>query len=166
MFGKLIEDIIGGYFISELRKTHRAGKAGQVVLPAIYLIIGIFLVIGGTLISLLGWLNREDRWAFGAFVAFALAAIFGLGVILGWCNCRIWYDDRQFTVQNILGIKHCYGYADITCAVETKSSYILTLRSGKVSFEKIAVGANEFAKVIRAEYVTCHNGHALKWMYK
>ena len=165
MFGKVIADIIINCVINGLQKTH-SGKAGRVVLPVIYIIIGIFLVIGGTVISFLGWLNREDKWALGAFIAFALTAIFGFGLILAWCNCRIKYDDRKFVVKNFWGIQKQYSYADLTTIIEKKDGYRFILREGKVNIDKFAVGAYEFACFAREAYFESHNGHALKWIYQ
>lgn len=142
---KVTNDIVEASF--ELSK-HERRKAGKVVLSKAILVIGIIEIIVFTVpvVLTLSWKSIAMT------LSLMLFTVPGWLMVLGYLNCRIYYDERGFVSKNIFGKKRRYNYSEITgIRINENDSYIYVGKK-KILIDKFAVGGNDFIKYARDKY--------------
>ena len=115
---KVTNDIVEASF--ELSK-HERRKAGKVVLSKAILVIGIIEIIVFTVPVVLTLSGKSIAMT----LSLMLFAVPGWLMVLGYLNCRVYYDEREFVSKNIFGKKRRYNYSEITgIRINENDSYI------------------------------------------
>ena len=142
---KTTKDIVENSF--ELSK-HERRKAGKVILSKAILVIGIIEIIVFAVPVILTLSGKSIALT----LSLALFTLPGWLMVLGYLNCRVYYDESGFISKNIFGKKRRYNYSEITgIRINENESYIYVGKK-KILIDKFAVGGNEFIKYARDKY--------------
>ena len=127
---------------------HERRKAGKVVLSKAILVIGIIEIIVFTVPVVLTLSGKSIAMT----LSLMLFTVPGWLMVLGYLNCRVYYDERGFVSKNIFGKKRRYNYSEITgIRINENDSYIYVGKK-KILIDKFAVGGNDFIKYARDKY--------------
>ncbi len=150
---------------SYLQKSTETAEAkeGKVFLSPGLLIFGIISTVI-ILIPAVICLFFDGLW--WASVCFAVFSLLGFSMVLGYINCRIYYDEDGFVAKNILGIKRKFTYDEVTGLKENTHEKYIVAGKRKVMIDEYAVGADEFINFVRRKYGILHNGRHLPLVYK
>ena len=134
-----------------------------VCLSALLLILGIigfapFFIVAVTLLFF------EDARVYS--LMFFLFSLLGGSMIIGFVNCRIYYDDNGFISKNFFGIKRKYTYDQVTAIKENLHERILYVGKRRVLVDEFAVGGKEFISLVKKKYHTMHDRKSLPRIYK
>ena len=133
-----------------------------VCLSALLLILGIigfapFFIVAVTLLFF------EDARVYS--LMFFLFSLLGGSMIIGFVNCRIYYDDNGFISKNLFGIKRKYTYDQVTAIKENVHEKYIYLGKRRVMIDEFSVGGEEFIGLVKKKYSTLH-GKRLPKIYK
>ena len=142
----LLVPIVVGGFLSYFRLPKK-GKDGLVHMPKAVAIIAIVC----TLLFLAGAIVTAFMGEIASIGLF-LFALLGVILLLGFINCRIYYDEEGFTAKNFFGVKKRYTYKEITLIQEAVYDTRVYIGKRKVVIEAFAVGKEEFLRLARSKY--------------
>lgn len=124
-------------------------ELGQVFLSKFLLVVGVPGTVLGVIL-ILGLLAKEnDVVAMSACLAVSLL---GASMIIGYYNCRIWYDEKGFTAENFLGVKRRYAYEDIRYYTDGHGGAKLYMNKRTVQIDRYAVGGDRFLAYAKKQY--------------
>ena len=157
----LIPILVNG-ILGFMRQPQKAEK-GKVYLHKFLAILGtigsaVFLIPA----IVTGFLD-EPLWI--PIIFLALASL-GASLIIGFINCRIFYDEDGFVAKNFLGIKRKFTYDQVTAIKENLHESYLYMGKRRVMVDEFAVGGDEFIKLVKKKYRTMHNGKSLPKILK
>lgn len=132
-------------------------KYKTVILSKLLLIIGVVCTI---IFSTITWFLLETDTVISQII-FMLFSFLSSSLIIGYCNCRIQYDDNEFTVKNFWGIKHTYSYRDITGIYGKKKDVKLFLGKRMVRIDELAVGKYQFLSFAKKQYRKWNQGKSI-----
>ena len=140
----------------EMRKP-RKGEAGIVYLSPVLLWVGIvctaLFLIPGLIVPLMT--GSWETWWFLCFAAL------GASLIVGYVNCRIWYNEDGFTVKYFLGFRRHFSYSEIESIQGWQRDVKLKVRGHTVRVDEVAVGKREFLDFARKKYRIHSGGKAI-----
>lgn len=124
-------------------------KSGAVILSKILLILGIILTIT---ILMPGIVLFIKYGSISALIGFSLFALLPLSMVIGYFNCRIYYNEDGFVYKNFIGIKKEYAYTDITAIRTERHGKIIYIGEKHISIDEFAVGCTDFIKFANKKY--------------
>ena len=124
-------------------------KDGKVILSKIVLIIGALLTLACLIPIIILALKGS---VFHEIIFLGFFCLFGVFIMLGYFNCRIYYDDDGFTHRNIIGIKKRYDYADVSGIRKSEKQTYVFVGKKKILVDAFAVGGHDFIKFINRKY--------------
>lgn len=137
----------------QMRKPREA-KKNVVFLNPVLLWVGIvctvLFLIPGLAVPLLT--GNWETWPFLGFAAL------GASLILGYCNCRIWYNEEGFTVRYLLGYHRHFTYDQIESIQGWSRDVKLKVRGCTVRVDELAVGKREFLGYAKKQYRALFGG--------
>lgn len=137
----------------------RKGKEGVVYLSPVLLGVGILCTalfcIPGVIIPVV-----TGEWT-GEYFFFLLFAALSSSLIIGYINCRIWYNADGFTVKYFLGYSRHFSYSEIESIQGWQRDVKLKVRGCTVRVDEVAVGKWEFLDVARKQYRIANGGKAI-----
>ncbi len=156
LFGFL--SAVAVYAMLAFLRIRRKGEKGTVFLPKIVLIIGMISSL--LMLSLALWtaFSGKELWVCVEFAALFLLAS---SLIIAQLNCRVFYDQDSFTVQNFFGVRRTYAYGDITAIRKGHTDTYLYVGKRRVTVEALRVGGKEFLAFARKQYRILHDGNAI-----
>ena len=157
----LIPILVNG-ILGFMRQPQQAEK-GKVYLQkflAIFGTIGSAIFLIPAIIT--GFLD-EPLWV--PIIFLALASL-GASLVIGFINCRISYDEDGFVAKNFLGIKRKFTYDQVTAIKENLRESYLYMGERRVMVDQLAVGGDEFIKLVKKKYRTMHDGQSLPKIHK
>lgn len=131
---------------------HRSVAIFGTVFSAIFLIPAIIAVFAD-------W----PLWISGSLL---VPASLGASMVIGFINCRISYDEDGFVAKNFLGIKRKFTYGEVTAFKENMHESYIYMGQHRVLVDTIAIGSDEFIKLVRKKYRTLHDGKSLPRILK
>lgn len=132
---------IAALFINSFKENRQA-----VILPKLILIIGIITSAAFFVPAVLMFLNQM---AVGLVVAFLLISLLLSGMIIGYLNCRITYNEESFTVKSFWGIVRTYPYEKVVFLYDKTQDVRLGTEGHAVRVDKDAIGREEFLLFIK-----------------
>lgn len=140
----------------EMRKP-RASRQGTVYLSPVLLWVGIvctaLFLIPGLIVPL-----ATGSWETWPFLYFAAM---GASLIVGYINCRIWYNEDGFVVKYFLGYRKRFSYSEIESIQGWQRDVKLKVRGCTVRVDEVAVGKWEFLDFARKKYRIHSGGKAI-----
>ena len=157
----LIPILVNG-ILGFMRQPQKAEK-GKVYLHKFLAILGtigsaIFLIPAIITVFL-----DEPLWV--PIIFLALASL-GASLIIGFINCRISYDEEGFVAKNFLGIKRKFTYDQVTAIKENLRESYIYMGERRVMVDQLAIGRDEFIKLVKKKYRTMHDGQSLPKILK
>lgn len=157
----LIPILVNG-ILGFMRQPQQAEK-GKVYLHKFLAILGtigsaIFLIPAIITVFL-----DEPLWV--PIIFLALASL-GASLIIGFINCRISYDEEGFVAKNFLGIKRKFTYDQVTAIKENLRESYIYMGERRVMVDQLAIGGDEFIKLVKKKYRTMHDGQSLPKILK
>lgn len=141
---------------AEMRKPGKE-KASLVYLSPVLLCVGILgtciFLIPGLLIPLC-----TGKWDSAFFLGFAALSS---TLIIAYRNCRIRYNDTEFTVKFFLGYRKTFRYEEIESIQGRQRDVKLRVRGCTVRIDETAVGKTQFLAVARKQYRITHGGKSI-----
>ena len=147
---------IAALFINPFKENRQA-----VILPKLILIIGIITSAAFFVPAVLMFLNQM---AVGLVVAFLLISLLLSGMIIGYLNCRITYNEESFTVKSFWGIVRTYPYEKVVFLYDKTQDVRLGTEGHAVRVDKDAIGREEFLLFIKKQYSQIHSGRKIPCM--
>ena len=95
---------------------------------------------------------------------FSFFCLLGLLLIVGWCNCRIYYNGEMFIVKSLLGITKRYTYSDVTDIYGRYGVHgdVKIYSDKKIAFiDRMHVGNKKFIKLVIRKYRELNPGQTL-----
>lgn len=141
------------------REMHkpRASREGVVYLSPVLLWVGIIctalFLIPGLIVPL-----ATGSWETWPFLCFA---VLGASLIVGYINCRIWYNEDGFAVKYFLGYRRHFSYSEIESIQGWRRDVKLKVRGCTVRVDEVAVGKWEFLDFARKKYRIHSGGKAI-----
>ncbi len=157
----LLNNIILGNIRQSVK--NKKPKKRIVHLSEFLLIIGIIGTLPFLILSVILLFSDELR-VFS--IVFFIFSLLGGSMIIGFINCRIYYDDDGFTHKNFFGIKRKYTYDRVTAIKENLHEKILYVGKRRVMIDEFAVGGREFITLVKKKYHTMHDRKSLPRIYK
>jgi len=160
-----LNSILRNFTLAYFKKSTETAdvKEGKVFLSPAILIFGIIMTVIILIPAVICLFIDGYRMLSVFLVIFSLLSF---SMVLGYINCRIYYDDDGFVAKNILGIKRKFTYDEVTgIKVNTHEKYIVAGKR-KVMIDEYAIGENEFINFVRRKYGILHNGRHLPLVYK
>lgn len=133
----------------EYSKKEKLGN-GRVRLSKALLIIGIIDVLA-FLIPIIVLVLKGDVFP-EIIIMLSFFCLPGVVMILGFCNCRLQYNDDYFIHKNIIGIKRKYLYSDVTGIRKSEHETFVFVGKKRVLVDEFAVGGKDFIKFINQKY--------------
>ena len=157
----LIPILVNG-ILGFMRQPQQAEK-GKVYLHKFLAILGtigsaIFLIPAIITVFL-----DEPLWV--PIIFLALASL-GASLIIGFINCRISYYEEGFVAKNFLGIKRKFTYDQVTAIKENLRESYIYMGERRVMVDQLAIGGDEFIKLVKKKYRTMHDGQSLPKIHK
>ncbi len=149
--------------LSWLREKTEKTEKGTVRLPKLFLLIGVVTTAFFLTIAVICAFSKDQFIA--SIVLFFFAAL-GASLIIARLNWEIKYDDDDFSYKNFWGIRHKYGYDEITGISGGGKDIKLFAGKRVLRIDELALGSNQFIHTVRNKYRLIHNGAALpkvKW---
>lgn len=133
----------------------KQGEKGKVYLPKFILIIGCIGTAFFLALSILMFFTDEPWWMALGFLPFSFL---GATLIIAFYNCRISYDENEFTVKNFWGAKKTYTYEQVTGIREGMNDTYLYIGKRRVLVELLSVGGMQFIMFVGKKYRLLHGG--------
>lgn len=148
-----------------IRKKPQDEETNLVMLPKFVLIVGI-LCSSVFLIPTVITLFAEDKKMLFLSAFFAAFSLLGVALIVAYINCRIVFNEDDFTYKNFLGIKRTIKYKDLT-AIQGKNKDI-KLFAGKyiIRVDEGATNNKRFVSHAKKQYRKYYDGKALPTLEK
>ncbi len=129
-------------------------KTTCVRLPKFFIWLGV--VFEAVLLPI-AWASYADIGAISLIFMLPLACL-GLSLIVGYINCRIYYDDVGFTAKNFLGVKRRFVYDELTEILKQTHETYLYMGRRRVMVDEFAVGGGRFVRFAEKKYRELHGG--------
>lgn len=130
---------------------------GKVILP---ISIGIFGIIISSVFMVWAVITIFLNEPIGNTICWFVCACTGIPFIIGYCNCRISYNEECFTVKNFFGVRRTFTYEQIT-AISMRKDSTIYIGKYKVRIDELAVGGTEFLTFIEKNYRKRHRGKSI-----
>lgn len=144
--------------VEESAKNPRKGTAGLVRLPRLLLWVGAvcggIFMIPGLLVPL-----QTGEWTMAVF--FLCFAALSFSLVIGYINCRVFYNESEFTVKYFLGYRRTFAYHQIEAMRGSNRDIKLIVAGHAVRIDELAVGRREFLDLARKQYRISHGGKAI-----
>lgn len=140
-----------------LRKPRKA-EGGKVHLPGFIAVLGIITAVIFLIPAILTIYSEESLWL---SVLFFLFSLLGIVLVLMFLNCRISYDEDNFSAGNLFGRERTFPYDRVTAIKETADGIYIYMGQQRISIEAFAVGQQDFVQLVKKKYRTLHNGEHL-----
>lgn len=147
--------------IREFRERKMDDRGNAVYLSRDMLWAGI---ICGLFFLVICWVVAVLDGSIGIMLCFAAFVILGLGLMLGWKNCCIFYDHNGFTIRNFFGRQRNYSYGQLTGYRFSRGAGSMKLYVGRKTIaldDRDTIAAREFLQEARHGYARCGGGKAL-----
>ena len=157
----LIPILVNG-ILGFMRQPQKAEK-GKVYLHKLLAILG---TIGSAIFLIPAIITAfldEPLWV--PIIFLALASL-GASLIIGFINCRISYDEDGFVAKNFLGIKRKFKYYQVTAIKENLRESYIYMGERRVMVDELAIGGDEFIKLVKKKYRIMHDGQSLPKIHK
>ena len=155
--------LANGIFV--MVRKRKDDETNLVVLPKFVLIVGVICSFF-CLIPSIAILFTKDKTMLFFSAFFAAFSLLGVALIVAYINCRIIFNEDDFTYKNFFGIKRTIKYKDMT-AFQGKNKDI-KLFSGKyvIRVDEGAINNKRFVSHAKKQYRKHHNGEALPMLEK
>ena len=148
----MIPIIVNGV-ISCFKKPEK-GKKGQVYLSKFILISGTIAATVFLVPTFITVFKKESIWTSVLLFIFSLL---GAILIIAYFNCRITYDESDFTAKSFFGIKRKYTYEQITAIRENMHEDDIYIGKHKVRIDEYATGGKDFIQFVKKQYRILHH---------
>ena len=138
-------------------------EKGKVYLHKFLAFLGAIDLALFLILAIISVFLDEALWVLITFLALALL---GASLIIGFINCKIFYDEEGFAVKNFLGIKREFTYAQVTAIKENLRESYVYMGKRKVMVDQLAVGGTEFIAQIKKKYKTINAGRNIPQLQK
>ena len=157
----LIPILVNG-ILGFMRQPQKAEK-GKVYLHKFLAILGTIASAIFLIPAIITVFLDEPLWV--PIIFLALASL-GASLIIGFINCRISYDEEGFVAKNFLGIKRKFTYDQVTAIKENLRESYIYMGERRVMVDQLAIGGDEFIKLVKKKYRTMHDGQSLPKILK
>ena len=157
----LIPVILNG-LLKYVREPKRVEK-GQVYLPRFFAILGAVCSAVLLIPAIICAFLDEELWV---VIGLFLFALFCASPLIGYINCRIFYDDEGFVAKNIFGIKRRFTYDQVTGIKENLHEKFIYLGKKRVMVDEFYIGGREFVSFAKKKYRTLNNGQSIPRIVK
>ena len=157
-----LQPILVNGILGWMGQPQKAEK-GKVYLHKFLALMGI---IGSALFLILTIFSvflDEPLWV--PIVFLALASL-SASLLIGFTNCRIFYDEEGFVAKNFLGIKRKFTYDQVTAIRENLRESYIYMGKSRVMVDGLSVGRIEFITQVKKKYKTIHAGQNLPKLQK
>lgn len=121
------------------------GDTRTVANPKWLLITGIIGIVFCLSVGILGLIKISDNIAIVLFCVFVLFSLLFVSLVIGFINCRVYYDDDGFIHKNFFGKKQRYSYSEIDCIhYRRKGDYGIKVNGKEILIEALAIGSSTF----------------------
>lgn len=153
--------IING--ILDFMRQPRQAKKGTVYLNELLPILGAICSAVMLIPTIITLFLDEPIWV--PILGFALSSLGG-SLIVGFINCRIFYDEERFVAKNFWGIRRTFTYDQVTAIKNNLHESYIYMGKCRVMIDEFAVGGDTFIKLVKKKYRTMHDGHNLPEIHK
>ena len=157
----LISILVNG-ILAFMRQPQQAEK-GKVYLHKFLAILGTICSAFFLIPAIITAFMDEPLWV--PIIFLAMASL-GASLIIRFINCRISYDEDGFVAKNFLGIKRKFKYDQVTAIKENLRESYIYMGDRRVMVDQLAVGGDEFIKLVKKKYRTMHDGQSLPKIHK
>ena len=133
-------------------------KKHKVYLPKLLLALGLISSTVFLIPTLITAFSDEPLWV---TVGFFLFSLLGASLIIAFFNCRISYDENEFSARSFFGIKRSFTYEQVTAIKENTRDTYIYIGKRRVMIDEISIGGSEFVTFVKSKYRKLHNGKAL-----
>lgn len=139
---------------------HKPSKSdgNMVKLPLFTLIVGIICAVFFLILTVIVLNLNDFIWAAFIFLAFSLL---GASLILAYINCRIMYNETEFTAKSFCGVKHTYTYDEITGIHGKNMDVKLYIGKRVIRIDGFSIGKDEFLRFAEKQYRKFNNGKSI-----
>ncbi|MBQ7043070.1 MAG: hypothetical protein IJN78_00520 [Clostridia bacterium] len=110
-----------------------------------FLTTGIIGIVFCLYLGIFGLIKISDKISIVFFCVFVLFSLLFVSLVIGFINCRIYYDDDGFVYKNFFGKKQRYLYTEIDCIhYRRKGDYGIKVNDKEISIEALAIGSSTF----------------------
>ncbi len=131
-------------------------KDNCVELPLYVLVIGIVCTV--FFIALITIMAFGDQFSWLVASGFFTFVLLGVSLIIGYCRCRIQFNEVSFSVTGFFTKTRIYTYNDITGIRDNRNTCTLYCGKQRVDLDKIASGSKEFLEMAKKQYKRHHGG--------
>lgn len=120
--------------------------------------------IGVVFFLVICWLVAVMDGSIGTMLCFSAFVILGLGLMLSWKNCCIFYDHNGFTIRNFIGRQRNLSYSQLTGYRFSRGAGSMKLYVGRKTIaldDMDSFAARDFLQEARHGYARCSGGKAL-----
>lgn len=152
--------------MGEYRRRKENGREKTVYLSQALLWVGL---VCGSIFVVMSWLCALQNGGVGVVICFSVFVLLCLGLMLGWKNCYIVYDQKGFTQYNILRMQRSFTYDQLTGyrLADGVGTDIKLYACGKtITVDMLAKNGLEFLAEARKGYARCNNGTVLPNTWK
>lgn len=100
---------------------------------------------------------RYDESIITAFMFYGFTLL-GIAMIIAFFNCRITYNNTNFTVKNFFGIKKTYKIDDIIFIKHNSFDMRIYTAGKTIVVDTFSKGKHEFSHFLDIRYKSTHNG--------
>ncbi|MBE6879477.1 MAG: hypothetical protein E7490_01395 [Ruminococcaceae bacterium] len=141
--------------IAIFRKTSD-NETNTVYLPRFTVIIGTICCFTFLIPTVLLIFSGDKTERFAALI-FALFTLLGDYLIIGYVNCRIFFDFDTFVYKNIFGKKRTIAYKDLT-GIKGKKDVKLYAGKYTIDVDEMAINNKKFLLHAKKQYKLHHGG--------
>ena len=157
----LIPILVNG-ILAFMRQPQKA-EAGKVHLHKFLGIFGTVCSVIFLIPAIVTAFADEPVWVPICFLAIAALSA---SLVVGFVNCRIWYDEEGFVSKNFFGVKRRFTYDQVTAIKQDMNESYIYMGEHRVMIDQLAVGGLEFILQVEKKYRTMHGGMSLPKMQK
>ena len=157
--------LIVGAIISVLKKSKPKESKNECVvylskfLPIVGAICSAFFLVP----AFITLYSDESIWLLICFFFFVL---FVTILIIAYFNCRIYYNEEEFTVKYFIGIKRTFTYDQITGLRKEMHETYLYMGKHRAMIDEFSVGSYEFLNLAQRKYRQNNNGKYIPTVLK
>ena len=139
-------------------KQPKKAENGKVHFPKFFIIFGLICSTVFLIPTIITAFLDEPIWIPILFLALS---ILGAVFIVAYVNCRITYDENEFTAKGFWGVRRTYTYDQVTAIREKLHEVYLYVGKRRILIDAYAIGGKEFVAHVKKRYRTLHNGAAI-----
>ncbi len=99
-------------------------------------------------------------------ICFLLFVLLGVVLIVAYFNCRIYYNEEEFTVKYFIGITRTFTYDQITGLRKEMHEDYLYMGKHRAMIDEFSVGSYEFLNLAQRKYRHNNNGKYIPTVLK